>query len=122
MIIVSAPTLALSPRVGKAQEPVRIEALGAELPIQALDERVVGRLARAGEVERDVVLIRPQVEIAGDKLAPLVDADHARIAHALLLGPGAKAQTVVAPDRDSTLITKSVLCKQFQPVPVNRNH
>lgn len=45
LIQVSTPTLAFSPRVSKAQEPMRREALGAELAVQALDEGVVRRLA-----------------------------------------------------------------------------
>jgi hypothetical protein len=40
-------------------------------------------ITRSGEVERDVVLIRPQIQIARHELAALVNADGARIAHFL---------------------------------------
>jgi hypothetical protein len=40
-IQVSTPTLAFSPRVSKAQEPVRRQALGSKLAVQALDEGVI---------------------------------------------------------------------------------
>ena len=59
---------------------MRVEALGAKSAIERLDERVVRRLARPGEVERDVVLIRPQIEVAGDELGALIDADRVGMA------------------------------------------
>ena len=58
---------------------MRVEALGAKPAIESLDERVVRRLAWSGEVERDVVLVRPQIEVAGDELGALIDADRVRI-------------------------------------------
>jgi hypothetical protein len=52
LVVVSTPSLAFSPRVVEAHEPMRIQALGAELAIERLDEGVVGRFARPGEVKR----------------------------------------------------------------------
>lgn len=48
---------------------MRVQALRPKLPVQALDEGVVGRLAGTGEVERDIPLVRPEVEVAGNELA-----------------------------------------------------
>lgn len=61
LMVVSTPSLHFRPRVVKAHEPVSVQALCQELAVKRLDEAVVGRLARAGEVE------------------PLVDAPRARI-------------------------------------------
>jgi hypothetical protein len=46
-VIVSAPILHLFLRVGKAQEPVGVQALRTEAAIESLDEGVVGRLPPA---------------------------------------------------------------------------
>ncbi len=80
LVVVSTPSLQLFAGVFGPQEPVSIEALCAELAVEAFDERVVSGLAWAREVERDVVLIRPQIEIAGDKLRALIDSDPLGIA------------------------------------------
>ena len=53
--------------------------LRPKLPVERLDERVVGRLARPREVEHDVLLIGPQVAVAGDELGTLVNPDRLRI-------------------------------------------
>ena len=58
---------------------MRVEALGAKSTVERLNERIVRWLSRPGEVERDVVLIGPQIEIAGDELGALIDADRVRI-------------------------------------------
>ena len=57
---------------------MRIQALTAELAVERFDKRIVGWFAWAGEVERDIPLIGPKIEIARDKLAALVDADRLR--------------------------------------------
>ena len=59
LVVVSPRSVALRPRVVKAYEPVRVQALRPELPVQALDERVVGRLSRPGEIQRHAALICP---------------------------------------------------------------
>lgn len=54
LVVVAAARLAFSDRVVEAHEPVLVQALHAERAVEGLDERVVGRLAMAAEVERDV--------------------------------------------------------------------
>ncbi len=56
-----------------------VQALRPEAAVEGLDERVVGRLARPREVQHDVVLVSPQIEVAGDELRPLIDPDRLRI-------------------------------------------
>lgn len=67
--------LHLFPGVFERQEPVRVQALRAEFPVERFDERIVRRLPGSGEVERHVVLICPQIEIAGDELQASIDAN-----------------------------------------------
>jgi hypothetical protein len=55
LAVVSTPSLAFRPRVVEAHEPVRIQALRPELPVQARDQRVVRRTPRPGEIERHAV-------------------------------------------------------------------
>ena len=45
LIVVPTPILELFAGVGKAHEPARIQALGAELAVEGLDEPVVRGLA-----------------------------------------------------------------------------
>jgi hypothetical protein len=52
-----------------------VEALGAQSSVERLDERVVGRLARSAEVERDVVGVRPEIEVTRDKLRAIVGSN-----------------------------------------------
>ena len=79
LIVVSTPSLAFSGRFVEGHEPVRIEALGAELTVQALNEGVVGRFARSAVVERDVVDEGPEVELFADELRPVVEPNGLRI-------------------------------------------
>lgn len=55
-----------------------VEAFGPELPVERLNEGIVRRFARAGEVEGDAALIGPQVEVATDELGTLVAPDTGR--------------------------------------------
>ena len=80
LIVVSTPLLHLLAGIVKRQEPMGVQALRAELAIERLDERVIGRFARPREVKHDVLLVGPKIEIAGDELGPLVDTDRLRIA------------------------------------------
>lgn len=65
-------SLTPKPRLQKAFCP--------EAPVEGFDVGVVCRLSRPGEVERDALRAGPQVEVSGDELGPLVDADRLRIA------------------------------------------
>ena len=82
-VVVSTPFLHFAAGIVKAHEPVGVQTLGTELTVEGLDERVVGGLARPREVERDILLISPQIEIPGDEFGALVDADGLRLADRL---------------------------------------
>ncbi|MBG6203045.1 hypothetical protein IWQ48_004202 [Labrenzia sp. EL_13] len=77
----SSPIPHLFGSVRKAQEPVRIQALGPEPAVEGLNEGVVRRFSRPGEVKRDASSIGPQIEIPGDELRALIDPDRLWIAN-----------------------------------------
>src|SRR3954447_16532706 len=75
LVVVSTPILDFLPSVVKAQEPMCVQAFVSELAVEGFDEAVVRGLARPREVEHHTLLVSPDVEIAGDELRSLVDAD-----------------------------------------------
>src|SRR5436309_1955218 len=77
LVVGPPPRLDLAPRVGQRQEPVRVQALVAQAAVERLDQCVVGRLARAREVQRDTVLVGPAVEGFRDELRPDVHPNRA---------------------------------------------
>ena len=54
---------------------MRVQALASELAVEGLDERIVRWFARPGEVQGDIALVRPEIEIARDELTALIDPD-----------------------------------------------
>lgn len=52
---------------------------GLSIAVDALDEPIFRRLAGPREVERDVMLICPTVEIAGDQLETLIATESLRM-------------------------------------------
>lgn len=80
LVVVVAPSLHFFPRVGKRQEPVSVHAFRPNAAVEGFGIGVVRGFARTREVERDAPRIGPEVEVAGDELRTLVDADRLRIA------------------------------------------
>ena len=79
-----------------------VQALVSQTAVEALDERVVGRLARPREVERDAVLVRPPVE--------RLRADSGPLSTRLVLGaPRASTMRVIASTTCSLLMPWSTL-------------
>jgi hypothetical protein len=70
LIVVSTPSLAFSARIVEAHEPVRVEAFRSEFAVERFDERIVGRLSRPREVERDAAVLGPEIEIADTNSVP----------------------------------------------------
>jgi hypothetical protein len=64
LIVVSTPSLAFSPRIVEAHEPMRVQTFRSEFAIERLDEGIGSGLARSREVEPDTAPISPQIEIA----------------------------------------------------------
>jgi hypothetical protein len=54
---------------------VTIQALVAQLPVEALDEGILHRFARSNEIEAYVMRVRPGVHGPAHKLAAVVDGD-----------------------------------------------
>ncbi|KQY45721.1 hypothetical protein ASD32_10955 [Rhizobium sp. Root483D2] len=79
-IVVSTPSLQLFAQVRKGQEPVRVQAFGPQLAVERFNEAIVGRFAWPRDVKCDLVDIGPKVQIAGDKLAAIIDTDRVAIA------------------------------------------
>jgi site-specific DNA recombinase len=59
---------------------VLAQTFGPEPAVECLDEGVVGGLAGPGEVKYDPALVSPEVHVARDELAALIDADRLGIA------------------------------------------
>ena len=62
---------------------MRVQTLCPELAIVAFDEGVVCWLDRSREVQNDILLIGPQIQIARGKLRSLIDTDRFWIARFL---------------------------------------
>ena len=67
-------------RVGQAHEPILVQALVAEFPVEAFDVSVLYRLARLDEGELHGVLVRPLIQRFSAKLRTIVADDGSRIA------------------------------------------
>src|SRR5947209_5515508 len=78
LIVVSTPSLAFSPRLVEAEEPVGVQALGPELAVQAFDEGIIGRFTGPAEVQCDTAHEGPQVELATDEFRPIIEPDRFR--------------------------------------------
>jgi hypothetical protein len=61
-VVVDAPRFDLDLRVDHADKPVFVQAFVAELAVEAFDIRVLDRLARANETNRDTRGVGPRVE------------------------------------------------------------
>jgi hypothetical protein len=57
---------------------MRVQALVAEPPVEALDEGILDGLARSNELEPDVGRILPRVHRAADELAAVVRRNRGR--------------------------------------------
>ena len=81
LIVVSTPILHFLPCVVKTQEPMRVQTFAPELAVKGFDEAVIRWLTRPREIQHDTLLVSPDIEIAGNKLQSLVDADRLGIAN-----------------------------------------
>lgn len=70
-----------------------VQAFGAELAVERFDKAIVSRFAGPREVQRYIIGIGPQIEIAGDEFAVIVHANGVRIAE-----PDAETAIVFADD------------------------
>jgi len=68
----------LAARIRQRAEPMFVQALAAELPVESLDVSVLRRLTRLDQAQLDPVRIHPGVHRLEGKLRPLVRADRRR--------------------------------------------
>ena len=68
-----------------------VQAFAAQLAVERLDEPVVCRLTRAGEVQDHTALVSPQINVTRDKLAAVVDPDRFGVCDGLEPGDGSCA-------------------------------
>ena len=64
--------------MSEIHEPVLVQTFIAELPVEAVDERILCGLAALDEVQRHLVLIRPLIHDAAGKLRSVVYLDRCR--------------------------------------------
>lgn len=74
-VAVSAPGLAFSDRVVGVYGPVRVQALGLELAVQAFDEGIVRGLSRSAGAEGNAVRTGPEIGLLEGEPTALIDAD-----------------------------------------------
>lgn len=63
-IVVDPPRLDRRLRLFQGIEPMEVETLVAEAAVERLDEGIIRRLARPGELELDAVAVRPGIQRA----------------------------------------------------------
>ena len=64
----------------QVKEPVCVPALSPEPPVEAFYERIIGRLARSGEVDLHAIPVGPQVHGLTGKLTAVIAEQHFRYA------------------------------------------
>lgn len=72
LIVVATPGLDLPPGLAQCLERVQVQALVAQRAVEGLDEGVVGRLARPGEVNPRAVVVGLMVDEAAGELRAAV--------------------------------------------------
>ena len=72
LVVISAPSLALSDGIVDAHEPVLLQAFRPELAVEGVDERIVCRLVKPAKSKGRRGKM-PEVEVARDELATFAD-------------------------------------------------
>lgn len=78
LVVIFTPLLDLHIRVRQAREPVLIQALGSQLAVKALDERIVRWLSGPAEVQRHLVQVRPLAQRLARELRTIVHSNRLR--------------------------------------------
>ena len=78
VVVIETPPIDGFPGVVEAREPMEIQAFISEFPVEAFDETVFDRFARAYEHQFDAVVVGPLVEHAARELGPVVYDDSTR--------------------------------------------
>ena len=78
VVVVPSPSFDGSPRVVHGEEPVHVQAVVPERAVEALDEAVLGGLARLNEVDLDPLRVGPGIERPARELRAVVRDDDLR--------------------------------------------
>jgi len=78
IVVVLSPVFNLGLSVVQRQEPVFVQTLGANSPVERLDESVIRGFAGATEVESDLIDISPLVQNLRRELRAVVDSNRFR--------------------------------------------
>jgi hypothetical protein len=78
-------------RAPSTRSNTRVQAFFAQRAVQALDERVLGRLAGIDEVERHAVAVRPAMKRLARELRPVVITIVARSPRSLAIRSSTRA-------------------------------
>src|SRR5260221_7008507 len=78
LIVVPSKRIDLLRRVLKRREPVHVQTLLSEPPVERFDRGIVGRLSPTTEIQDDLVRIRPEIHRRADKFGAVVAVDPLR--------------------------------------------
>jgi hypothetical protein len=73
LVVIDSPAFDGLPRIVQSEKPVLVEALLAELAMEAFDVAVLHRSAGCDEVQCDLVLISPLVQSPGGELCAVIN-------------------------------------------------
>lgn len=88
LVVVDTPHANLRTRLVKIGEPVLVQAFIAEAAVEALNERVLDRLAGLDEMQSDLQIVGPGVERPASDLGPVVPAERVLQGAPLTTGRG----------------------------------
>ena len=67
LIVLLFPNLQLCPRIRQILEPVHVQALLPQAPVERLNVGIIRRLARPRELQGNLVGIRPEIDNPSDR-------------------------------------------------------
>ena len=82
-VVMCAPLIDSPSGFGEIREPVQVQALISEFPIEAFDEGILGRLAGLDEMQLDATALAPKEHLLAGELGAIVANDHPRQSTAL---------------------------------------
>lgn len=80
VVVVFAPSLDDRLSLGQREELIVVEAFLTQPPVEALNERILVRLARPDEVELHAVAVGPGVHLVAGELGAIVATDSGHLA------------------------------------------
>ena len=72
-IVIDPPVFDDLPRFTDAGEPLQVQALFPEAPVETLDVCILGRLAGVDEVELDAFVVGPSLERAAAQFRAIIN-------------------------------------------------